>query len=127
MTSRIAKAALIYLPTLRIFRFFFVGLAAEALVTAPGIRKSSGFLPPLIAAVSHRGEATPGQVEVTIPNRLEYCGTLRRIKKALSLAEWPEMCLQYVHARPLFPPWGSASTDMQRFHRSERDCELAAR
>jgi hypothetical protein len=35
-------------------RVFLVGLPAEGLVTAPGIKKSSSFLPLLIAAVSQR-------------------------------------------------------------------------
>jgi hypothetical protein len=41
-----------------------------------------------------------------------------------------EMRLQraFIKAIVLTPPeGGSASTTMQRFHRSERDCELAAR
>jgi hypothetical protein len=51
-----------YLPALRIFRVFLVGLAAEAL-TAPGIKKSSCSLPPLMAAASHRGfSPRPAQV-----------------------------------------------------------------
>jgi hypothetical protein len=43
---------LVYFPALRTFRVFLVGLGAEALVTAPGIKKSSCFLPPLIASVA---------------------------------------------------------------------------
>jgi hypothetical protein len=61
-----------YLLDLRTFRVFLV-LAAEAL-SAPGIKKSSCFLPPLIAAVSQRGlRPRPAQVSAGFSG-LRYLG-----------------------------------------------------
>jgi hypothetical protein len=69
-----------YLRGLRISRVLLVGLAAEPFATAPGIKKSSSSLPPLIAAASQRGlRPRPAQVSAGFSG-LRYLGATGPIR-----------------------------------------------
>jgi hypothetical protein len=69
-----------YFLDLRTFRVFLVGLAADAFATAPGIKKSSSFLPDLMAAASHLGlRPRPARVSAGFSG-LRYLGATEPIR-----------------------------------------------